>query len=554
MAQPNPNSLAQQLQGFTALPLQRQIGLLGGIALVAALAVTLVSWAARPNYQVLLPGMSDQDKAAAVSSLARAGIEHRLDPASGLLTVPEGKVHQARLQLATDGLPKSDGVGFELLDRDAGIGTSQAVEAARYQRALEGELARSVTTLASVQAARVHLAIPRRTVFLRDRATPSASVLVDLHPGRALDDVQIAGIVHMVASSVPELEPSRVTVVDQRGRLLSQPEEGAGAALGVRQFEYTRKLEESVRQRVRDILAPVVGEASLRVQVAAEVDFTQVESTRESFDGDKPALRSEQLAQESRLAGEAGGVPGALTNQPPGAAVPAGTVDAAELAPAEPRSRNSRSTRNYEIDRTIEHVRQSPASLQRLSVAVVVDDREVPGENGGRVRVPRDAEEIDYLTGLVREAIGFSAARGDRVTLVNASFRELEALPEAEPVPVWEQAWFLELVKMILAAIGVLLLMLLVLRPALRALTQVPRPMPQLAVAGGAPTPHDGHAAAPASGAQAGAAGSARPALTSAGVDTVSSEERLGQVRTLAKEDPRVVAQVVRQWMGKDEQ
>ncbi|MEQ9004420.1 MAG: flagellar basal-body MS-ring/collar protein FliF, partial [Pseudomonadales bacterium] len=214
MAQSLPQTLNRQLQGFTGLPLQRQLGLIGGLALVAALAVTLLTWGMRPQYQVLLPGMSDQDKSAAIASLTRAGIEHRLDPASGLLTVPGPRMHEARLQLATDGLPKADGVGFELLDRDTGIGTSQMAETARFQRALEGELARSVATLNSVQSARVHLALPRRTVFLRDRASPSASVLVDLHPGRNLDEVQIAGIVHLVASSVPELDPQRVTVVD----------------------------------------------------------------------------------------------------------------------------------------------------------------------------------------------------------------------------------------------------------------------------------------------------------------------------------------------------
>ncbi|MEQ8992318.1 MAG: flagellar basal-body MS-ring/collar protein FliF [Pseudomonadales bacterium] len=540
MAQSLPQTLNRQLQGFTGLPLQRQLGLIGGLALVAALAVTLLTWGMRPQYQVLLPGMSDQDKSAAIASLTRAGIEHRLDPASGLLTVPGPRMHEARLQLATDGLPKADGVGFELLDRDTGIGTSQMAETARFQRALEGELARSVATLNSVQSARVHLALPRRTVFLRDRASPSASVLVDLHPGRNLDEVQIAGIVHLVASSVPELDPQRVTVVDQRGRLLSQPEDAVGSGTPVRQLEYARQLESSIRQRVLDILAPVVGEQGVRVQVAAEVDFTQVESTREVFDGDNRALRSEQLAQEERRSGATGGVPGALTNQPPGAATVAAAVPAAagsteaEAVAATPLDRNSRSTRNYEIDRTIEHVRQAPASLSRLSVAVVVDDREVVGADGARVREPRPADEIDYLSGLVREAIGYNEARGDRVTLVNASFRQAESLPESEPLPIWQQEWFQPQVKRVLAAVGVLLLMLLVLRPALKGLAQAPAGTPRLAAAGAAGQLQDDR-------------------VQVGGMSGPSPQERLGQVRTLAKEDPRVVAQVVKEWMGKDE-
>ena len=540
MAETLPQTLNRQIQGFTALPMPRQLGLLAGMAAVVALAATLASWALRPSYQVLLPGLGEQDKAAAMTALTQAGIPHRLEPDSGLLTVPGTEIHQARLQLATEGLPRADGVGFELMERDTGIGTSRVVESARYQRALEGELARSVTTLNSVRSARVHLALPRRTVFVRDRVSPSASVLVDLHPGRTLEDVQIAGIVHLVASSVPELEPARVTVVDQRGRLLSQPDDVDGSGQPVRQLEYTRRVEESVRQRVRDILTPVVGEDGLRVQVAAEVDFTQVESTRELFDPDNRALRSEQIAEEQRFAGATGGVPGALSNQPPGAAVvatpatpAAGGEGGVAAAAAEPLNRNNRSTRNYEVDRTIEHVRQAPASLTRLSVAVVVDDREVVNADGARVREQRDPAEIEYLSELVREAIGFNEARGDRVTLVNASFRELEAPEELPALPIWEQAWFLPLVKQGLAAAGVLLLIFVVLRPTLKRLAEVPPGAPRLAGAG-APV-----------------AGELQNDMVRIGAP--SPEERLGQVRSLAKEDPRVVAQVVRQWMGDDE-
>lgn len=561
MAETLPQTFGRQVYGFTALPLQKQAGFLAGVAVIVAIAVGMANWAMQPTWQPLLPGMTERDRAQAMTALAGSGIQHRLDTSSGLLLVPAKQMHEARLRLATEGLPRSDGVGFELLDQDAGIGTSRMMENTRYQRALEGELARSVTTLNSVDSARVHLALPRQAVFVRDRVRPSASVLVNLHPGRNLDDVQIAGIVHLVASSVPELEPERVTVVDQRGRLLSQPEDAAGASLPTRQLEYTRKLEDSVRQRVQDILGPVVGEAGLRVQVTAEVDFTQVESTRESFDGDNAALRSEQLAQEESRSGLLGGIPGALSNQPPGAAVVAAptmqdTEAAGDVAavPAPPVNRNSRSTRNYEVDRTIEHVRQAPASLSRLSVAVVVDDREAVGEGGQRTRAPRDAAELEYLTGLVREAIGFNEARGDRVTLVNASFREIEALPETDPVPFWTEAWFQDLVRLGLGALGILILIFAVLRPAFRGLAQVPRAAPRLA----APTAGAGSAA----GARAlpGGAPQLLPAGGGMDADTVTlgarsgppPEERLSQARAIAKEDPRIVAQVVRQWMEAD--
>jgi flagellar M-ring protein FliF len=570
MAETLPQAFGRPLYGFTALPLPKQAGFLAGVAVIVAIAVGMVTWAMRPTYQPLMPGLSETDKALAITALTRSGIPHQLDSASGMLMVPAAEMHQARLQLATEGLPKTGGVGFELLDQQAGIGTSRMVENTRYQRALEGELARSVTTLSGVESARVHLALPRQTVFVRDRVRPSASVLVNLHPGRTLDDVQIAGIVHLVASSVPELEPERVTVVDQRGRLLSQSDDSRGNGAPSRQLEYTQALEDSIRQRVRDILAPIVGEAGVRVQVSAEVDFTQVESTKESFDGDNLALRSEQLAEEENRSGRAGGVPGALSNQPPGAAtiappdgVPA--ADGAAVASADgavsvqqPVNRNSRSTRNYEVDRTVEHIKQAPASLSRLSVAVVVDDREVPGENGQPSRVPRTEEELAYLRGLVRDAIGVDEARGDRVTLVNASFREYQAEPEPEAIPLWEQPWFLDLVKQGLGALGVLILILAVLRPAFNKLAQAPRALGHAGGTGAAfrePLLPGSVGAVGPETQRLPAGGRAADPL---GDDTVSigarpmPEERLAHARAVAKEDPRVVAQVVRQWMGSD--
>jgi flagellar M-ring protein FliF len=250
MADNLPDVLGKQVAGFTALPMQRQFGLVLGVALVVAVGVTIAMWGMQPTYQVLLPGMSERDQAQALTVLGREGIRTRLDPATGTLMVPATSVHEARLKLATEGLPRSAGVGFELLDEDRGLGTSRMQETARYQRALEGELTRSIMTLSSVNAARVHLALPRQSVFVRDRVRPSASVLVDLHPGRTLDETQIAGIVHMVASSVPELEAERVTVLDQRGRLLSQPANTAIAALPARQLDYTRRVEELLLDRI----------------------------------------------------------------------------------------------------------------------------------------------------------------------------------------------------------------------------------------------------------------------------------------------------------------
>jgi flagellar M-ring protein FliF len=554
-----PQSIARQLLGFGTLPVQRQLGVLVGIGLVIALAVTIVMWGVQPAFTTVLPGMSERDKAEAIEILTRAGIANRLDAANGALLVPESKIHEARLQLATGGLPREQGVGFELLERDAGFGTSRLVEDTRFQRALEGELARSVMTLNNVESARVHLALPRQTAFVRERARPSASVLVDLRPGRSIDDVQVAAIVHLVASSVPELEPDRVTVVDQRGRLLSRPDDVEGGAPGP-QLDYTRRVEESVRKRVQDILAPLVGESGMRVQVSAEIDFTRIESTRESYDGDKRVLRSEQVSEDENRSGVAAGVPGALSNQPPGAATvvaqtrtggagqsgaaaPATNredvaADAAALATAPPQSRSTQATRNYEVDRTIEHTRQAPGTLRRLSVAVVVDHRETVGAEGKPVRTPRDAAELEHLTALVRQAVGYDEARGDRVNLVNASFVEAADPPAAaEPVPIWKEAWLQDLVKQVLAGVGVLLLILFVLRPALTRLAAYPAGSPIYA--------------GPPSG---GAGPLANDSLSlGSGRTGPSPEQRLLQARSVAKEDPRLVAHVVKQWMDKDE-
>ncbi|TVS18552.1 MAG: flagellar basal body M-ring protein FliF [Gammaproteobacteria bacterium] len=549
MAGTLPQTLTKQFAGLSELPAHRQFGLIIGLAVVAALAVSLLLWGMRPTYQVLLPGMAERDTAQAIAVLDRHNIAWRLDNGRGALMVPSNRIAEARLQLATEGLPRAEGVGFELLDKETGLGTSRMVETARYQRALEGEITRSVVTLQGVESARVHLALPRQSVFLRDRAKASASVLVNLHPGRQLDDHQVAGIVHLVAASVPELDADQVTVVDQRGRLLSQNGGGdLGSAPG-RQLDYTRKVEDAFRQRVEDILRPLLGDSGMRVQVTADVDFTRTESTREIFDPDARVLRSEQTSDEETRGGVlGGGVPGALTNQPPAAGAVGVRGEGAQLdeAAAEmPGSINRRATRNFEVDRTVSHVREAPGSVRRLSVAVVVDHRDGVDEDGARIRVPRDAEEMAYLDGLVREAVGFRDDRGDRVNVVNASFREIEApAAELDAPPLWQEPWVHDLARQGLAGLGLLLLVLLVLRPALRSLAQsgaaAARRQP-LAIAGGS----DG--APDTSVPQAMLEGGGSPVqLLSQGRTT---EEDLARARQLAGEDPRLVAQVVRQWM-----
>ncbi len=562
MADNLPQTISNQIAGLSRLPAHRQFGMIMGLAVVVALGATLVLWGMRPSYQLLLPGLAERDIAQAIGVLDRQNIPHRLDPRSGALQVPGTRIAEARLNLATEGLPRAEGVGFELLDEDTGIGTSRMAETARYQRALEGELARSVMTLQSVERARVHLALPRQSVFVRDRVKPGASVIVHLHPGRQLDDAQVAGIVHLVASSVPELDAERVTVVDQRGQLLSRNGSSEPAALSARHLDYTRRIEEAFRQRIEDILAPLVGPDGMRVQVTAEVDFTQIESTREIFDPERVVLRSEQVSEDESRNALLGGVPGALTNQPPGAAqvVAQGQVgfEAEEFREDGPSNRSARTTRNFEIDRTVSHIRQAPATLSRMSVAVVVDDRVGVNDAGERVRLPRDEGEMAYLNALVREAVGFNEGRGDRLNVVNASFREPEAPMEFDARPLWEEPFVRDLIRHALAGFGLLLLVLMVLRPALKQLAQIPPPqaVPAMAGAPGLPQPpgggQPGAGQAPAGLPQGAGQVPDQGAPGAQQTQARALEGDLERARKVAAEDPRLVAQVVRQWMNQD--
>jgi flagellar M-ring protein FliF len=541
---------ASPLDGFMRLPAQRQVGLLLSLAMVLAALGAAFTYATRPAMVPVLAGLSERDTADAMDALGRNGFKFKLDTSSGRLLVPASSLHEARIRLATEGLPRAATSGYENLGQESGFGTSRMVENARYHHALEGELARSVMALHGVESARVHLALPRPTVFVRDRATPTASVLVNLHPGRTLDDAQVAGIVHLVASSVPDLDTERVTIVDQRGRLLTVPQGQGAAGLTGRDLDYVQRLEESYVRRITELLAPVLGAEGFRAQVAADVDFTRVESTRESYDPDSTVLRSEQFYEDmSRTPTGAMGVPGALSNQPPaggvavaGAAGIAGIAvpEGAEAAPAEtpPQNTSRRATRNFEIDRTVSHTKQAPASLRRLSVAVVVDHKAMPGEEGGAVREPRTEAEMDYISTLVREAVGFDATRGDSVNVVNASFIPQE-LPEPMAAPeLWREPWVADLVKQAMLALLALIIVPLVLRPMLKNLSSNPvGAAPALAGTPGVPA----LAAAPAGGVPV--AGSGRPQ---------GGEDQLKVAQDMVREDPKLVAQVVKQWVASD--
>ena len=386
------------------------------------------------------------------------------------------------MQLASDGLPKGTSNSFDMLSEDQGFGTSQFVEAARYQHALEGELGRTISSLRNVESARVHLAIPKRSVFVRKQEAPSASVVINLYAGRSLEDGQVASIVHLVASSVPHLSPNGITVVDQHGALLTSQDSASEVGMTSSQFAYNRKVEESFVRRVQDLLSPLVGAGKVRAQVAAELDFTVTEKTQEVFNPDMPALRSEQVSEDQMSSNVSGaGIPGTLSNQPPaaGTVTPAGTEAGGESS----GNSSKRSTRNYELDKTISHTRLATGSIRRLSVAVVLDDKQGVDAEGNPARVPSSEEEIAKFTTLIKEAVGFSAQRGDSVQLINASF---QPIPEAEPlpeVPIWEQPWLWDVLKKAGGGIVVLYLFFGVFKPTWRSLLEH-RAAPQAALAG----------------------------------------------------------------------
>ncbi|MGD1983118.1 MAG: flagellar basal-body MS-ring/collar protein FliF [Chromatiaceae bacterium] len=538
---------------ITDNPWLRQIAVMVGIAASVALGVAVVLWSQAPSYAPLYGDLAEKEASQVMEALKQAGVTFKVDEASGMMLVPAAKIKEIRMQLAGQGLPNSTGQGFELLQEDTGFGTSQIIERARYQQALQGELARTIATIGAVNSARVHLAIPKQSVFVRKRQQPSASVAVRLHNGRALEDTQVEAIVHLVASSVPELTPGRVTVVDQKGRLLSSDLSSREMKLSSTQFEHTRRIESHYQDRIESLLAPIVGRDKVRAQVTAEVDFTVTEQTQERYNPDQPALRSEQLSEEQRSGLRAGGIPGALANQPPAAGTAPEQAGGAPGPAGGAASRDStrQSTRNYELDRVISHTRMSPVTLRRLSVAVVVDDIATSDADGNVSTRERTPEEIERLSSLVRDAVGFDARRGDSVRVMNSSFLSPEPIADLPETPIWQQGWFLDLIKQLGGGLLVLVLIFLVLRPTMKRLTAT----------------HAELAGEPAAAAVAGGADAARVEgpLAAGGGDNVllgadgepiqlpgggKYENIMDAARQLVDEDPKRVAQLVKTWVG----
>ena len=536
--------------------------LIAGAASIAVVAA-LFMWASSPDYRVLYSNLNEADGGRIIAELDSRGVPYQFSEGGQALLVPSDQIHTLRLQLAEQGLPRGGNLGLELMDTQA-FGISQFAEQVNFQRGLEGELARSIESLGPVERVRVHLSLAKPSVFIRDREPAKASVILTLLPGRVLGDGQVSAIVHMVSSSVPELAAENVTVVDQNGRLLSA-DTTKGNDLDGTQLEYIAEVERSYQRRIEHILTPLLGSANVRAQVAAQIDFSRREQTSERYGPNQPpneaAVRSRQLSLT--LDGEdpmASGIPGALSNTPPGTAPspinqPDGEEGNEEDTPPDAlRSLRQEDVVNYEVDRSIEHVQHRLGQVQRLSAAVVVNYRNIVNEDGEVERVALTDVEVEQIERLVQQAIGFSQVRGDQIEVVNSPFADTRE-------EIAENIWWKDpdtlaiastLGRYLLVAIATLLLYLLILRPLIKRYTQTPVVAP--------------------------AAEPGRTLTTSVGGEeddnedeTVDEEDdtygnkpkrrrktslyehNLNDLREMAQEDPRMVAMIIRSWMNANE-
>ncbi len=517
----------------------QQLGMLIAFASALTLGVGLILWATKPGYVPVFDQLRGEDAAKITEILSADNTPYQIQVKTGQILVPADQVEKIRIKLAANGLPQSTSIGLELLQQKQDLGTSQFVETARYQHALETELGRTIGSMRNIETARVHLALPKQSVFIREREKASASVMVKLSAGRALEDGQVSAIINLVASSIPYLKSSGVTLVDQWGRLLTSGSQSVGTADAENQFQHARKIELLYSSRIEELLTPLIGRGRVHAKVTAEVDYSVNEQTQEIFEADPEKIRSEQN-QEQQTAGQgAAGVPGALTNQPPGA----GTTDPQQADNAngtQLTNSNRQVTRNYELDKTITYTSKARGGIRRISAAIIVDDRVTVDEKGETVRTPLAADEIEQLTALARVAIGYNEQRGDSVVVFNRSFEPVEQIEAIAPPPIWEQPWAWNMGKQILAGLGVLLLILMVIRPTMKNLLP-------------AKGKDDKKSLEP----PANALQEDQLRLSSDGTQLAPPAQVYGDIlhmaRAMAAEDPKRVAKVVKDWVDDNE-
>ena len=556
---PGTDNLGDRLRyALSRLSNQQKVLLMVAVAAIIAIAVAASTWLKQADYRILFSNIGERDGGAIIAALDQMNVPYKFNESGGAILIPGGKVHEVRLRLASQGLPKSGGVGFELLENQK-FGISQFAEQINYQRGLEGELARTIQSIGAVQAARVHLAIPKPTVFVREELKPSASVLLNLYPGRSLEPSQVAGIQNLVAASVPNLATASVSLIDQSGAMLSQLKSKlTEAGLDPTQLRYVQEIESSAIKRIEAILEPIVGKGNARVQVAADVDFSQSEQTAETHrpNATPPeiSIRSQQTSESASATPSAQGVPGALSNQPPvpatapltqppvaGAGAPAtpgqpvpGQLNAAGVqatinSVAQPINTRKDSTINYEVDKTIRHTRQSVGTIKRLSAAVVLNHR----KDAKGAAKPLPEADLKQINDLVREAMGYSKERGDTVSVANAPFTRIES--STVDIPLWKDPEILALAKELIkyvAIAGILAYLLLkIVLPLIKTMLEPPPPQARTKLGGTVDILDDENATPEQKAVQ-------------------SFDQKITQARDMAQQDPKVVANIIKDWTG----
>lgn len=556
MAQAALSNLTSRLMPAAMPAWLKQLLMLGGVAGSVAFGLAMVLWSQQPPYSVLYSSLPAARASAVMDTLTSLNIPYQLEKNTGALMVPEAELHNARLKLAGSGVVQTeDGTGLEMIRGEKGFGVSEFMETRKYQHALEVELARTIESIQQIHKARVHLALPKQSVFVRDRKPSSASVMVDIRPGSVLEQKNVTAIMNLVAASIPELTPQLVTVVDQQGNLLSRVERDDALELSNRQFAYRQQVEKAYEDRIERLLSAMVPSGLVRVQVSADMDFASLQESRESYTPDRSVVRSEQITStgSDKALPPASGVPGALSNQPP-TATAATTASAKAAASPVPANTGSQAvTRNYEVERVLNYTNTPAGALRKLSVAVVVDSTPLRDSKGKILRAGPSPAEIDRMTSLVQGAIGYAVERGDRVTVVGSNFTVPDASIESASVSAaafWQTPWFATLIKQMLVGIAVLLLAMTVLRPLLKQALAPVLSLPmtaqsQAALAMGATS--DSYQPGQMQFNHSGVNG--LPAPEALALSHNELDQRMQAVRLAASEDPRLVAQVVKSWV-----
>lgn len=558
-------ALATNIESESAAPdmfgqLGQKLLLVAGIAAVVAVMVVFWLWSQKPDYRVLFSNFADKDGGAIVAELEKLNIPYKFSEGGSAIMIPADQVHQVRLRLAAQGLPKGGNIGFELLENQK-FGVSQFVEQVNFQRGLEGELERSIQSISAVQAARIHLAIPKPSVFVREQQYPTASVLLNLHGGRRLDAQQVGAVVHLVASSVPNLSADHVTVVDQNGNLLSDNGNKLKQnGLDPEQMAYVENMQNSIARRVESIITPIVGAKNVRAEASAEIDFSHTEQANESYKpNSKPedmAVRSAQNRESQTTGGNNGAVPGALSNQPPGestapinapGAQPEGEDTPVAAAPPQPPLNTQKdTTTNYELDKTISYIQQAKGGIKRLHVAVVVNHIPVVDSTGKTTYRALNAAEKQQVSDLAMQAMGFNSERGDTISVVNTPFVSEAQEKLAEP-PLWKDPVVLDYAKDALRFIAGLIVLFVIYRKLLKPLANKltgadKKELEELAAAAALPSVEGAAEGAEGEDALVTLSGD-NPALPASGLT-----QTLEAAKQVAKENPRMVANVVSNW------